>query len=318
MNAISSKVLGEFESVTKQFGSTQALRGLSFKIYPGINGLIGPNGAGKTTTIRLSLGLIKPDTGNADMFGLNCWKESLEIRRRIGILYEKSAFYDSLSGFDQLSLIAKLKGISNPSIEIKRVLRLVELERDAQSRKTGGYSAGMRQRLGFAQALLGEPELVILDEPTSNLDPLGRTKLLNVIKDLSKNGVSFLISSHILPELERVCDNFVLMNKGQKIREGTIEQMLGEKTSKTFVVNVQPADSLLKLLEREKYVETLSMNGVSLYVTVNDVKYFKQRLPLLISQAHASLDEVKVLKEDLESVFKSVIEEDSDEKISES
>jgi len=316
VKAVNSKTLGEFESLTKRFGTTQALRGLSFKIYEGINGLIGPNGAGKTTSIRLSLGLIKPDTGKAEMFGLNCWKESLEIRRRIGILFEKSAFYDGLSGFDHLNLIAKLKGISKSSIEIKRVLRLVELEGGAQNRKIGGYSAGMRQRLGFAQALLGEPDLIILDEPTSNLDPLGRTKLLNVIKDLRKNGVSFLISSHILPELERVCDNFVLMNNGQKIREGTIEQMLGEKTSKTFVINVQPADLLLKLLKREKYVEALSINGQSLHVTVKDVARFKRHLPLLISQAHASLDEVKVVREDLESVFKSAIEEDSDGKLS--
>jgi ABC-2 type transport system ATP-binding protein len=316
VNAISSETLGEFESLTKKFGATEALRGLSFRIYRGINGLIGPNGAGKTTTIRLSLGLIKPDSGSAKMFGFDCWKESLEIRRRIGILYERIAFYDSLSGFDHLSLIAKLKGLSEPSSEIRRVLKLVELEGEAPNRKIGGYSAGMRQRLGLAQALLGKPELIILDEPTSNLDPLGRAKVLNIISDLKKEeGVSFLISTHILPELERVCDNFVLMNKGQTIREGTIGQLLDETHAKTFAVKVQPPDALLRLLKNEKYIEVVTMNGPYLHVTVKDTAKFKQRLPVLISKAHASLDEVKVVREDLESLFKSAIEGDSDDQL---
>ncbi|MEM2081123.1 MAG: ABC transporter ATP-binding protein [Candidatus Bathyarchaeia archaeon] len=310
---MSSKTLGEFESVTKTFGTTRALSDLSFKINRGITGLIGPNGAGKTTTIRVILGLIKPDSGKAQMFGFDCWKESLEIRRRIGVLHEKATFYDGLSGFDYLMLMAKLKGISEPSFEVRKVLKLVELEREAQNRKIGGYSAGMRQRLGFAQALLGKPELIILDEPTSNLDPLGRAKVLNIIKDLKEEEkISFLISSHILPELERICDNFVLMNKGQAIREGTIEQLLDEACVKTFMVKAQPIDAVLRLLENEECVEKLSLDGAYLYVTVKDVARFKQRLPLLISKAHAALDEVKVMKEDLEAVFKSIIKGGSD------
>lgn len=319
MVTINSETLGKFEVLTKRFGKNEALRGLSFKIYKGINGLIGPNGAGKTTAIRLSLGLIKPDTGKAEMFGYDCWKESLEIRQRIGILYEKVAFYDGLSGFDQLSLMAKLKGVAYPSIEVKRVLKLVELEKDAQYRKIAGYSAGMRQRLGLAQALIGEPELVILDEPTSNLDPLGRGQVLSLIKDLQKDkGISFLISSHILSELERVCDNFVLMNKGKTIKEGSLEQLLGITSTKTFIVKVQPAAQLSRLLEREAYVERLSIDGDVINVVVKDVTTFKQHLPLLISEANASLEEVKIAKEDLESVFKTAIEGDLDGQSTES
>ena len=255
------------------------------------------------------MGLIKADTGKAEMFGFDCWKESIEIRRRIGILYEKIAFYDGLSGFDQLKLMAKLKGISNPLIEIKNVLDLVGLN-DAQNRKIAGYSAGMRQRLGLAQALLGQPELVILDEPTSNLDPIGRAKVLEIIDKLQKNqGISFLISSHILSELEKVCNSFILMNKGKVIRQGSLEQLLMKGDNKTFMIKVQPATGLLRFLESEEYVETLSMNGAYLQVTVKDVARFKQRLPLLISQAHASLEEVKVVRDDLESMFKLAIEE---------
>ena len=181
-----SKVIGEFKSVTKRFGAAVALDGLSLEICQGINGLIGPNGAGKTTAIRLSLGLIKSNVGKAELFGFDCWSNSYAIRRKVGVLYEKLAFYDHLSGLEQLKLMAKLKGASESLVELKELLRLVELDEEAHDRRIGGYSAGMRQRLGLAQALLGNPELVILDEPTSNLDPLNRAKILELIAFLNK------------------------------------------------------------------------------------------------------------------------------------
>ncbi|MDR2700737.1 MAG: ABC transporter ATP-binding protein [Nitrososphaerota archaeon] len=158
-----------------------ALDGLSLKILRGINGLIGPNGAGKTTSIRLSLGLIKPNAGSAELFGFDCWSNSCAIRSKVGVLYEKLAFYDHSTGIEQLALMAKLKGVSVSLVELKELLKLVELDVSAHDRHIGGYSAGMRQRLGLAQALLGDPELVFLDEPTSNLDPLNRAKILELI-----------------------------------------------------------------------------------------------------------------------------------------
>jgi ABC-2 type transport system ATP-binding protein len=305
-----SKVIGEFKSVTKRFGATTALDGLSLKICQGINGLIGPNGAGKTTAIRLSLGLIKSNAGKAELFGFDCWSDSCAIRRKVGVLYEKLAFYDHLSGLEQLKLMAKLKGASESLVELKELLRLVELDEEAQDRRIGGYSAGMRQRLGLAQALLGNPELVILDEPTSNLDPLNRAKILELISFLNKEkNTSFLISSHILPELERVCDNFILIDKGKLLRQGAIEQMIDKSSTTKFIVKTQPIGSVAALLKNEPYVEDLSTVDDSLHVTVRDVGLFKQRLPLLISQAKASLDEVKLVTSDLEAVFKSAVEE---------
>ncbi|MCL2257967.1 MAG: ABC transporter ATP-binding protein [Candidatus Bathyarchaeota archaeon] len=304
------EVIGEFKSVTKRFGSTVALDGLSLKICRGINGLIGPNGAGKTTSIRLSLGLIKANAGKAELFGFDCWRNSLVVRSKVGVLYEKLAFYDHLSGLEQLKLMAKLRGVSDSLVELKTLLRLVELDESAYDRRIGGYSAGMRQRLGLAQALLGSPELVILDEPTSNLDPLNRAKILELIPFLHKEkGVSFLISSHILSELERVCDNFILMNKGKLLRQGTLTQMFDKTMSTKFIVRVQPAESVAALLKAEEYVENLSVVDDSLHVIVKDVGLFKQRLPVLVGQARASLDELKMVESDLEAVFKSAIEE---------
>ncbi len=287
-----------------------SLNGLSLKICRGINGLIGPNGAGKTTAIRLSLGLIKSNAGKAELFGFDCWSDSCAIRRKVGVLYEKLAFYDHLSGLEQLKLMAKLKGASESLVELKELLRLVELDEEAHDRRIGGYSAGMRQRLGLAQAFLGNPELVMLDEPTSNLDPLNRTKILELITFLNKEkDTSFLISSHILPELEEVCDNFILMNKGKLLRQGDLEQMIDKTSTTEFIVKAQPIGSVAALLKSEAYIEDLSITEDALHISVHDVGLFKQRLPLLIGQAGASLDEVKMVKSDLASVFKSVVEE---------
>lgn len=303
-----TEVLGEFENLVKRFNTTEALAGLNCKIYKGINGLIGPNGAGKTTTIKVILGLIKADSGKAEVFGFDCWKESLEIRKRIGILYEKIAFYDHLTGLQHLKLIAKLKGIQDPAAESKKVLKLVELDEEAYTRKIKGYSAGMRQRIGLAHALLGTPELVILDEPTSNLDPLGRARVIEIIKMLKKDeGFSFLISSHILPELERVCEHVVLMHRGKAIREGSLTQLLNEVGSEAFMIKASPKAPLMKLLKTAKCVKEVKLEGDYVHVTVTDSREFKKCLPTIVSRAEASLEEVKVAGRDLESLFRMAV-----------
>ena len=242
------------------------------------------------------------------MFGFDCWKESLQIRRKIGILYEKIAFYNHLTGLEYLKLVAKLKGNSDPTSESKEVLRLVELEKEAYSRKIKGYSAGMRQRLGLAHALLGKPELVILDEPTSNLDPLGRRRVIEIINMLKKDeGFSFLISSHILPELERVCEHVILMHKGKAIREGTLEQLLGEVEPQAFIIKAKPAGPLIKLLNAEECVKEVHLDDDVVFAVVTDASIFKKRLPLLVSRAEASLEEVKAAGRDLESLFRMAV-----------
>ncbi len=307
MNEI-SEVLGEFENLVKRFNSTQALSGLTFKICKGINGLIGPNGAGKTTTIKLSLGLIRANSGKATMFGFDCWNESLQVRQKIGVLYEKVAYYDHLSGIKHLQLIAKLKGVSDPVAESKKVLQLVELDQGAYNRKIKGYSAGMRQRIGLAHALLGTPELVILDEPTSNLDPLGRMKVIELINRLKKEeDTSFLVSSHILPELERVCEHVILMNKGKTIREGPLNQLLSKVFTQTFVIKAEPAEPLVELLETQNFVKEVRLEKGTIFVVVTDSAVFTKRLPTLVSKVNASLEEVKATGKDLESLFKEAI-----------
>lgn len=303
-----TEVLGEFENLVKRFNKTEALSGLSFKICKGINGLIGPNGSGKTTTIKLSLGLIRADSGSAKLFGFDCWQQSLQVRQKIGVLYEKVAYYDHLTGLEHLVLTAKLKGVSNPVAESKKVLKLVELEQSAYNRKIKGYSAGMRQRIGLAHALLGDPELVFLDEPTSNLDPLGRAKVIEIINVLKKEqGISFLVSSHILPELEQVCEHVILMHKGKAVREGALQQLLGEVSPNTFMIKAEPAEPLIKLLKAEDCVKEVRLEKGTILAVVTDSSVFKKRLPELVSKAKASLEEVKAAGKDLESLFRAAV-----------
>jgi ABC-2 type transport system ATP-binding protein len=224
------------------------------------------------------------------------------------VLYEKVAYYDHLTGLEHLILNAKLKGVSNPVAESKKVLKLVELEQSAYNRKIKGYSAGMRQRMGLAHALLGDPELVFLDEPTSNLDPLGRAKVIEIINVLKKEqGISFLVSSHILPELEQVCEHVILMHKGKAVREGPLQQLLGEVSPNTFMIKAEPVEPLIKLLKAEDCVKEVRLEKGAILAVVTDSRVFKKRLPELVSKAKASLEEVKAAGKDLESLFRAAV-----------
>jgi ABC-2 type transport system ATP-binding protein len=200
--------------LVKNYGKVKALRGITFKVDKGITGLIGPNGAGKTTTIKILLGLISADGGEATAFGLNCWKDRDKILEKIGVLHEKPRFPTWVTGRKYLEYVAKIKNTSNVKEEIECTAKICGLA-DFIDRKISTYSAGMMQRLGLADALIGNPEIVILDEPTANLDPLGRSDVLRKIKQLAKEeDISFIISTHVLSELERICNSVVILNEG--------------------------------------------------------------------------------------------------------
>jgi ABC-2 type transport system ATP-binding protein len=156
----------EADGLNKRFGNVHALRGLNLRVGEGVTGLVGPNGAGKTTTIGILLGLLKPDRGKALVFGFDCWCDSFEVRSRVGVLHEKPVYPSSFTGRRYLEYVAEFYGRANPKEQATRLLRAVGFS-EAADRKISTYSAGMVQRIGLAQALIGEPELVILDEPTA-------------------------------------------------------------------------------------------------------------------------------------------------------
>jgi len=210
--------------VTKRYGSTVALNRLTLDVPAGqVFGLLGENGAGKTTLMRLILGLHGPDEGEIRLFGQVLLADRERLLSRMGSLIEFPSFYPHLTGRENVEIVRRLRALPRP--ESDRVLGLVGLG-DAARRKAAGYSQGMKQRLAIATALLGEPELVILDEPTNGLDPNGIREIRELIRDLpSRTGATVLVSSHLLSEIEQVADRVAIVQRGGLLFEGTLDEL---------------------------------------------------------------------------------------------
>ncbi|MEM1547475.1 MAG: ABC transporter ATP-binding protein [Thermoproteota archaeon] len=218
-------------NLTKNYGKLRALDNISLNIPEGIVALIGPNGSGKTTLINIIIGLVKPDAGEITVFGFDPWRNGHLVRRLVNVLHEKPSFPKWFTGLEYLLYAADLYGLSNPRDRIYEVASWLNIGNDL-NRRVGEYSAGMVQRLGLAQVLLNEPRLIILDEPTANLDPAGRMEVLNLVRRLKKDKkVSFILSSHILPELGRVCDFLVLLHYGKLLLASDVENLLSIQPS---------------------------------------------------------------------------------------
>jgi ABC-type multidrug transport system ATPase subunit len=220
-------MLLEVSHLTKSFGSFTAVEDLSFSVKEGeVYGFLGQNGAGKSTTIRMILSLIRPTGGNIEVFGRSLFTERESILRRIGAVVEKPDLYRYLSGYENLSLFAKLSDASISKSTIMECLTLVGLEKRAKD-PVRVYSQGMKQRLGIAVALVHNPDFIILDEPTNGLDPQGIADIRNLIMMLSKDrGKTILVSSHLLSEIEQVADSMLIINKGKKIVEGKVKELV--------------------------------------------------------------------------------------------
>jgi len=211
------------EGVTKRFGSKTALDGISLSVRGGeVYGFIGPNGAGKTTTMGILVGLTRPDTGLCEIDGRS---HGTRNATGIGFLPEEPAFPQALTGREYLRLVAGTMRL--PETEADRLLARVSLT-EAAHRRAGGYSRGMRQRLGLACALLGDPDLFVLDEPSSALDPEGRKDVVDLILTLKAEGRTVFLSTHILSDIERICDRIALIDRGRILLEGSMGDLVGE------------------------------------------------------------------------------------------
>ncbi|MFO7777918.1 MAG: ABC transporter ATP-binding protein [Nitriliruptoraceae bacterium] len=221
------------DRLTKRFDGLVAVDDLSLEVARGgVVGFVGPNGAGKSTTIRMLLGLVRPTSGTAEVLGTSI-DHPHRLRGRIGALIEAPAFYPQLSGLDNLRVHASLG--AHPDRRVHEVLELVGLGERSMDRY-GTYSLGMKQRLGLATALLGEPDLLVLDEPTNGLDPEGIIEVRRLLKDLGSTGTTVLVSSHQLGEIQAACDRIVVIRRGQLVFDGSVRDALTQGSESVLVV----------------------------------------------------------------------------------
>lgn len=218
-----------------------AVRDVSFTVQPGeVYGLIGPNGSGKSTTMKALLGLLAPTQGRTTIFGIDSQK--VESRNAVGFLPENPYFYKHLTGLETMLFFGRLCGLSGSRLknQAHELLKLTGLE-DAASRKLGGYSKGMLQRIGLAQALVHEPKLLVLDEPTAGVDPAGSRRIRDLIIDCKSRGITVLVTSHLLEQMQEVCDRIGIMANGRMVKEGPLSQLIAVENQTEFVIeNASP------------------------------------------------------------------------------
>ncbi|WDV44918.1 ABC transporter ATP-binding protein [Clostridiaceae bacterium M8S5] len=219
-----NKYIIETKGLTKNYKDMKAVNNLDIKVREGlIYGFLGPNGAGKSTTIGMLLGLIKASKGKVSIFGKDINKHRIDILKNVGSIVESPSYYPNLSAYDNLKISADILGLEYK--EIDEVLDIVNLSK-VRNKKVKKFSLGMKQRLGIAQALIGKPKLLILDEPTNGLDPLGIHEIRELIKSFpQKYGITVLISSHILSEIELIADDIGIIHEGKLLYQGTLKHL---------------------------------------------------------------------------------------------
>lgn len=271
---MNSEQVIEVRGLTKKFGNLTAVNNLDLNVYRGdVFGFLGPNGAGKSTTIRMLLSLIKPTSGEMKIFGKSIYKDRKEIFSKIGAIVEKPDFYLYLSAYKNLEILGKLSGTDVSKKKLMSMLELVGLDKRYKS-KVKTFSHGMKQRLGIAQALLHDPELIILDEPTTGLDPQGMKEIRDLIIYLSREkGKTIFLSSHILREVELISTRMIIINRGTTQVEGTVDELLKtDKIKVTFEIDrIEDALRLVNESSWQNSFKSTSKNEINFELTKNEI-----------------------------------------------
>ncbi len=291
-----SEVVLQTQHLKKYYRSVHAVEDISLTVKRGeIFGFLGPNGSGKTTTIGMMLGLIQPTAGSVEVLGQQVTPQNNSVLRRVGTLVGAPSILPPFSARQNLQLLARLYP-TIPSQRVSQVLEMVGL-RDAANRPTRQFSTGMKQRLGLALALLNMPEVLILDEPTNGMDPAGMHEIRTLLRQLVTQGTTIFLSSHLLHEMELLCDRVAVVQRGYLIRQGAVKDLLMVKET----VRVQTADpqGTVQALETLSGATNIRMNGSS--VDVQNVAS-QQVLEHLVMQGKTP-SEVFILHPDLESIF---------------
>ncbi|WP_411954914.1 ATP-binding cassette domain-containing protein [Alkalibacillus sp. S2W] len=294
--------------LTKTFQGHTVVDDLSFTLEPGkCVALLGPNGAGKTTTLRMLAGFIKPSQGNIRFDEEQFTKD---IRHYVGYLPQYPIFHNWMTGEEFLIYVGKLAFLSKNEAKAKahELLDLVRLGDDKQKR-IGKYSGGMKQRLGIAQALMHDPQLIILDEPVSSLDPIGRREVLNLIRELKKDA-TILFSTHILNDAEEVSDDILLLNHGKLLKQGAIQEIHSQQETKTIYLAFQDEPKFIE--ERLKEINSvfnIKRENAGFAITVHDVNEARAQLLEVIQSEGWNLTKFEVLSASLEDIFIKAVTE---------
>ena len=296
------EIVLQTESLTKRYGRHVAVDGLALSVERGdIFGFLGQNGAGKSTLIRMSLGLVRPTCGRVLLFGHDMARHPLRALGRVGAIVEAPAFYENFSGYTNLRMLAALSGGVKRK-QIEETLELVGLLSRAHD-PVRAYSHGMRQRLGIAQALLPNPEFIILDEPTDGLDPQGIHEIRLLLPRLRDElGLTIMLSSHLLAEVERICNRVAIIDKGRLLYQGAIAGLV--TSERVIKITVEPADKAYRLLSLDSGLSVSRNGSNSLYVKMPDDSI--PRVNALLVANDISVTELTPQRVSLEETFLSL------------
>ncbi|MFX0033928.1 MAG: ABC transporter ATP-binding protein [Promethearchaeota archaeon] len=301
-------------NLTKRFGlETLAVNNLSITVNKGIYGFLGPNGAGKTTTIKMLISSLYPTSGRIEVFGEDITgKEKMKIHERVGYVPENPTYFMGMTAEKLLEYVGSIFRIPKQemNLRISRLLQLVDLS-NARNRVIAKFSAGMKQRIGIAQALMNDPELLILDEITSNLDPLGRNQMIDLLKDLRQEGKTMLISTHILPEIQKMkADSIGIIDRGQLIMEGSIQE-LNEKLG-VKLVKISPNNELFRNAV-EPFVSKITEEYDTLIIETNNLEKVWQIVAETSIRNNIVVNEFRSSGLEIEQIFMKALRKESKE-----
>ena len=299
-------------NLSKWYGQVIGLNDVTVAVPPGITGLLGPNGAGKSTFMKLITGQLRPSKGTVTVLGEPIWKNP-KLYFRVGFCPEQDAFYDRMTGLEWVTALVRLNGYSDKqaSAAAERALTDVDLM-DAANKKIGAYSKGMRQRVKLAQAIVHDPEMLILDEPLSGMDPLARRKTMKMIREWARQGKSVLVSSHILHEVESMTSNILLINNGRILAEGNVHQirdLIDEHPHTVYIRADDPRGLAREFLVCADVISLRFEPGAVIVETGKPDEFYSRLTELVAEGACGAVEEVTSPDDNLQAVFKYLVKQ---------